>query len=143
MSVINKHAEMRDLAQKNLRASVAFLAENNIKPSITTLASGLQYRMLHAGDGQQPDDDSTVICHYKGQLIDERIFGASDPKEGPVSFVVKELIPGLKEGLKLMKVGGIADFFIPPDLAYGDRPASSTIGPNVVLIYRIELLKIK
>jgi FKBP-type peptidyl-prolyl cis-trans isomerase FklB len=106
------------------------------------LPSGLQYKVVKAADGKKPTDADTVTCNYRGTLIDGTEFDKSQAGQ-PATFQVGQVIPGFKEGLKLMPVGSTWQFFIPSNLAYGDRGAGNTIGPNTTLIFEVELLSIK
>jgi FKBP-type peptidyl-prolyl cis-trans isomerase FklB len=129
-------------AAANLEAGQAFLAENAQKPGITSLASGLQYEVLTAGDGPQPGPTQTVTCHYHGTLIDGTVFDSSVRRGQPASFPLNRVISGWTEALQLMPVGSKWRLFLPPNLAYGDRQVSAEIGPNSTLIFEVELLGI-
>jgi FKBP-type peptidyl-prolyl cis-trans isomerase FklB len=128
-------------AAANLEAGQAFLAENAQKPGITSLASGLQYEVLTAGDGPQPGPTQTVTCHYHGTLIDGTVFDSSVRRGQPASFPLNRVI-SWTEALQLMPVGSKWRLFLPPNLAYGDRQVSAEIGPNSTLIFEVELLGI-
>ena len=91
---------------------------------------------------KRPTDADTVACRYRGTLIDGAEFDKS-PAEEPATFKVVEVIPGFREALKLMPVGSRWQLFIPPELAYGQQGSGAVIGPNVTLIFEIELLAIK
>ncbi|MEA2078464.1 MAG: FKBP-type peptidyl-prolyl cis-trans isomerase, partial [Pseudomonadota bacterium] len=119
------------------------LAGNRGKAGIVTLESGLQYRILEAGDGQKPTIDDTVVGHYRGTLIDGTEFASSWDRDRPANFAVKGVIEGWAEALRLMSVGSRWQLFIPSDLAYGERGAGRAIGPNATLILEVELLAIK
>jgi FKBP-type peptidyl-prolyl cis-trans isomerase len=121
----------------------AFLAENKTKEGVVALPSGLQYKILKAGEGKKPTDADTVECHYRGTLINGSAFDSSDLSGQPATLEVKGLIPGWREALKLMPVGSKWQLFIPPQLAYGERGEGSLIGPNSTLIFEVELLTIK
>jgi len=140
-----KMAQARKLAaEKNKKDGEAFLAENARKEGVTVLPSGLQYKILKTGDGKLPTDADTVDCHYRGTFTDGKEFDSSYEAGKPVSFKVKGgVIPGWSEVLKLMPVGSKWQVFIPSQLAYGERGAGSQIGPNMTLIFEIELLSIK
>jgi FKBP-type peptidyl-prolyl cis-trans isomerase FklB len=140
-----KAAQAKKLASdKNRKDGEAFLAENAKKEGITVLPSGLQYRILKKGDGKAPANADTVDCHYQGTLIDGAVFDSSYERGKPISVKVEGgIIAGWSEALKLMPVGSKWQVFIPPQLAYGERGAGSQIGPNMTLIFEIELLSIK
>jgi len=125
---------------ENAQAGAAYLAENRAKQGVTTTASGLQYEVLRAGDGERPTASSTVRLHYRGTLIDGTEFDSSYGGE-PAQFPVSGVIPGFSEALQLMTVGSHYRIVIPADIAYGPG-GSGPIGPNSTLIFEIELLGI-
>lgn len=129
-------------ADDNKKSGDAFLADNGKKDGVVTLPSGLQYKIVKPSDGKKPTDADTVTCNYRGTLIDGTEFDKSQAGQ-PATFQVGAVIPGFKEALKLMPVGSTWQFFIPPNLAYGDRGAGNVIGPNTTLIFEVELLSIK
>ena len=129
-------------ADDNKKAGDAFLADNGKKDGVVTLASGLQYKIVKPAEGKKPTDADTVTCNYRGTLIDGTEFDKSEAGQ-PATFQVGAVIPGFKEALKLMPVGSTWQFFIPPNLAYGDRGAGNVIGPNTTLIFEVELISIK
>lgn len=142
--VRQKQAQAAQLAaENNKKAGDAFLAENTTKEGIVTLPSGLQYKILKAGDGKMPTAADTVECHYRGTLINGTEFDSSYRRGQPATFKVTGVIPGWREALKLMSVGSKWQLFIPPQLAYGERGTGRDIGPNATLIFEVELLAIK
>ena len=110
---------------------------------MVVLPSGLQYKVLKAGDGKKPAATDTVECHYKGTLINGTEFDSSYKRGQPATFPVNGVIRGWQEALPLMTVGSKWQLFIPSDLAYGPRGAGGDIGPNETLIFEVELLGIK
>ena len=141
--MVQKQAQARaQAAEDNKKAGDAFLAGNGKKDGVVTLPSGLQYKILQAGQGKKPTEADTVACNYRGTLIDGTEFDKSEAGN-PASFDVKSVIPGFKEALQLMMVGSKWQFFIPPDLAYGERGAGNVIGPNTTLVFEVELVSIK
>jgi FKBP-type peptidyl-prolyl cis-trans isomerase FklB len=139
-----KHLQaMKAAGEINKKEGDAFLAANKKKEGVVTLPSGLQYKILKAGNGKKPTDTDTVECRYRGTLINGTEFDSSDRTGKPVTFRVSGVIPGWTEALKLMPVGSKWQLFIPPELAYGPRGASNLIGPNATLIFEVELLAIK
>lgn len=124
---------------KAAEAGKAFLAENAKRPGVITTPSGLQYQVLQEGKGRQPGATDMVRVNYAGSLVDGREF---DRGEG-IEFPLDRVIPGWTEGLQLMKEGGKTRFFIPSDLAYGDRGAGGVIPPNAALIFEVDLIAVK
>ena len=121
----------------------AFLTANKSKDGVVTLPSGLQYKILKAGTGEKPTADDTVVCNYKGTLINGTEFDASEKHGGPATFPVKGVIAGWTEALQLMPVGSTWQLFIPADLAYGDRQAGQDITPGSTLVFEVELMSIQ
>lgn len=138
-------AEARDsqVREANLKEGEAYLAENKKKKGVTTLPSGLQYKVITEGTGKIPKTTDTVKTHYRGTLIDGTEFDSSFKRGEPATFPVTGVIKGWTEALQLMKVGSKWELFISPDLAYGPRGAGQMIGPNATLIFEIELLGIE
>jgi len=130
-------------AEENKREGEAFLAENRKKDGIVTLPSGLQYKIIKAGNGKKPTEADTVEVHYRGTLINGTEFDSSYRTDRPATFKVKGVIPGWREALTLMPVGSKWQLFVPSHLAYGERGAGPNIGPNETLIFEVELLAIK
>lgn len=122
-------------------ANKAWLADNAKKPGVKTTASGLQYKVISSGKGKQPTAADVVTVNYKGSLIDGTVFDASEKHGGPATFPLGQVIKGWTEGLQLMHEGDKWEFCIPSELAYGEN-APPTIGPNQVLIFEVELLKV-
>jgi FKBP-type peptidyl-prolyl cis-trans isomerase FklB len=141
MGIADKLFNMKnEKAAANLKAGQDFLAANKQKPGVTTLPSGLQYEVITEGKGIKPGARSNVTCHYHGSLIDGTVFDSSVKRGKPATFPLNRVISGWTEGLQLMGVGSKWRFFIPPNLAYGDRQTGSDIGPNSTLIFEVELL---
>jgi FKBP-type peptidyl-prolyl cis-trans isomerase FklB len=134
---------MAKAAEDNRKAGESFLAENKKKEGVVTLPSGLQYKVLKAGDGKKPTDADTVECHYRGTLINGTEFDSSYLTGQPATFKIAGVIPGWREALKLMPVGSKWQLFVPSQLAYGARGKGGSIGPNAALIFEVELLAIK
>ena len=124
------------------KAGDAFLAENKGKEGVKTLPSGLQYKVIKAGEGKSPAATDTVTVHYRGTLIDGKEFDSSYGRGQPTTFPVNGVIPGWQEALQLMKVGGKWEIYVPSNLAYGER-GTRGIPPHSMLIFEIELLGIK
>ncbi len=121
----------------------AFLAANKTKDGVITLPSGLQYKIISPGTGPKPAASDSVVCNYRGTLIDGTEFDTSAKHGGPATFPVGKVIKGWTEALQLMPVGSKWQLYIPSDLAYGSQGAGGDIGPNSTLIFDIELLSIK
>lgn len=133
--------EIQKLGAENEAKGTAFLAENAKKAGIKTTATGLQYEVIKAGTGVAPTADDQVQVHYEGKMLDGTVFDSSIARGQPVTFPLAGVIAGWTEGLQLMKEGGKSRFFIPAKLAYGETGAS-TIPPNSVLVFEVELLKV-
>jgi FKBP-type peptidyl-prolyl cis-trans isomerase FklB len=127
----------------NKKEGDAFLADNKTKEGVTTLPSGLQYKILNAGTGPKPTATDSVVCNYRGTLIDGKEFDSSYKRGQPTTFPVNGVIKGWTEALQLMPVGSKWQLFVPADLAYGDRGAGAEIGPGAPLIFEVELLSIQ
>lgn len=129
-------------AEKNMKDGMDFLTKNKDIEGVVELPSGLQYLVITEGDGEKPTAYNKVTCHYHGTLIDGTVFDSSVKRGQPATFPLNMVISGWTEGLQLMSVGSKYRFFIPPQLAYGDRHVSAEIGPNSTLIFDVELLSI-
>jgi FKBP-type peptidyl-prolyl cis-trans isomerase len=130
--------------EANKKEGDAFLAANKSKEGVVTLPSGLQYKILKEGSGPKPTATDSVVCNYKGTLINGTEFDSSYKRGEPATFPVTGVIKGWTEALQLMPVGSKWQLFIPSDLAYGARGTSGgPIGPNATLIFEVELLSIK
>jgi FKBP-type peptidyl-prolyl cis-trans isomerase FklB len=141
-----KQARARQTALvENKKAGDAFLAQNKTKEGVVTLPSGLQYKILKAGDGKKPADADTVECRYRGTFIDGKEFDSTYGDSEPARFTVQDGggIPGWREALKLMPVGSKWQIFLPASLAFGERGSGRGIEPNATLIFELELLAIK
>ncbi len=131
------------VATKNAKDGAEFLAQNKSKDGVKTTASGLEYKVVKEGAGATPTPEDTVTAHYRGTLLDGSEFDSSYKRGEPASFPVTGVIPGWTEMLQLMKVGTKVIVWIPSSLAYGERGAGNTIGPNATLTFEIELLEVK
>lgn len=120
-----------------------WLVDNAKKDGVITLPSGLQYKVIHEGDGPKPQSrNDEVEAHYKGTLIDGSKFDSSYDRDDPLVFFVNGVIEGWQEGIMMMSVGSKYEFYIPSELGYGVRGAGNVIPPNATLIFEVELLKI-
>jgi len=135
--------KMQQAAATNKAEGEKFLAANKTKEGVVTLPSGLQYKILKAGDGPKPTASDQVVCNYRGTLINGTEFDSSYKRGQPATFGVGQVIKGWTEALQLMPVGSKWQLFIPSSLAYGERPdPRSGIEPNATLIFEVELLSI-
>jgi len=129
--------------ETNKKEGDAFLAANKSKEGVIALPSGLQYKILKEGAGPKPVATDSVVCNYRGTLINGTEFDSSLKRGQPATFPVGGVIKGWTEALQLMPVGSKWQLFVPSDLAYGERGAGGVIGPNSTLIFEVELLSIK
>ena len=141
--LVKQAAEAKVVGDKNKAEGDAFLAANKAKEGVVALPSGVQYKVLTAGTGKMPTAENTVICQYRGTLIDGKEFDSSYKRGQPATFPVKGVIKGWTEALQLMPVGAKWQVFLPPNLAYAERGSGAMIGPNATLIFEIELVAIK
>lgn len=138
-----KQKQLEKIAgEENMKTGEAFLAANAKKEGVTTLPSGLQYKVLKAGEGKKPVDTDAVVINYRGTLVDGTEFDSSYRTGQPAVFKIMTVIPGLREAFQLMNSGSKWTIFIPSQLAYGDRKVYK-IGPNSTLIFDVELLSIE
>jgi FKBP-type peptidyl-prolyl cis-trans isomerase len=135
-------AEKAKQGEANLAAGTAFLEKNKTAEGVVVLPSGLQYKILKEGDGPKPTTSDRVKVHYRGTLIDGKVFDSSYDRGEPASFGVTQVIQGWQEALQLMPVGSKWMVYIPASLGYGERGAGRDIGPNAALIFEVELLEI-
>ena len=119
-----------------------FLSDNAQKEGVIVLPSGLQYQVLREGNGKQPKVTDRVKCHYEGTLIDGTKFDSSYDRGEPATFGLNQVIAGWTEGVQLMQEGAKYRFFIPYNLAYGERGAGSSIPPFAALVFDVELIEV-
>lgn len=124
---------------------LAFLQKKGTEEGVVTTSSGLMYKELRAGnaDGKTPTLNSPCECHYAGTLIDGTEFDSSYTRGAPLTFAPNQVIKGWTEAMQLMKEGEKWELYIPSELGYGDRGAGGTIPGGAVLIFTLELLKVK
>ena len=119
-----------------------YLAENAQKEGVTVLPSGLQYVVLTEGTGAKPKATDRVKCHYEGRLTDGTVFDSSYRRGEPAVFPLNGVIAGWTEGVQLMGEGAKFRFFIPYQLAYGERGAGQSIPPYAALVFDVELIEV-
>lgn len=120
----------------------SFLEKNKKTEGILTTPSGLQYQVLTKGTGTKPKATDTVLVHYRGTLLNGKEFDSSYARNEPISFPLDRVIKGWTEGLQLMQTGSKYKFFIPYNLAYGEREMGNDIPAYSTLIFEVELLKV-
>lgn len=143
--IFNQYTQeaQRRAAEEGKAAGMKFLEENKKRSGVTTTASGLQYEVLKRGNGKEsPKATDRVKVHYHGTNIDGSVFDSSVERGQPITFGLNQVIAGWTEGLQLMRVGDKFKFYIPSELAYGERSPSPKIKPNSVLIFEVELFEI-
>src|ERR1035438_7483245 len=137
-----QQAKTEQAGAKNKAEGEAFLAANKDKEGVVTLPDGLQYKILTAGTGPKPATTDSVVCNYRGTLINGTEFDSSYKRGQPATFGVGQVIKGWTEALQLMPAGSKWQLFIPASLAYAERGAGGEIGPNSTLIFEVELISI-
>ncbi len=140
--VAEREEERSRLVGENLRKSREFLEENRQRDGVTVTESGLQYEIIEEGDGRIPGPEASVEIHYVGSLTDGEVFDSSRARGQSITFPLDGIVPGLSEGIMLMQEGASYRFFLPPELAYGERGAGEMIGPNAALIFEVELIEV-
>jgi FKBP-type peptidyl-prolyl cis-trans isomerase FklB len=139
-----QQAKAQEEGDANKKEGEAYLAANKSKEGVVTLPSGLQYKILKEGSGPKPTAADSVVCNYKGTLINGTEFDSSYKRGEPATFPVSGVIKGWTEALQLMPVGSKWQLFIPADLAYGPRGTpGGPIPPNATLTFEVELVSIK
>jgi FKBP-type peptidyl-prolyl cis-trans isomerase FklB len=136
--IAEKRKQALEEERKLLADGDAFIEENARKEGVTTTESGLQYKVIQEGTGKSPGSEDTVVVQYRGTTIDGTEFDSSYKRGKPATLRLNGVIQGWSEGLQRMKEGGKAQFFIPPNLAYGKR------GPLAfqTLIFDVELVSV-
>ena len=137
-----RSANMEAAYADNKEAGLAFLEANKSVEGVQVTESGLQYKVVKMGKGKKPSATDRVKVHYHGTLIDGKVFDSSVERGEPALFALNQVIPGWTEGLQLMPVGSKFTFYIPSELAYGDRETGE-IKPFSALVFEVELLGIE
>lgn len=143
LKMLESNPELKAKHDKNTAEATAFLAANGKKEGVTTLPSGVQYKVIKAGTGPSPKLTDTVTTHYTGKLLDGKVFDSSVERGQPAMFPVNRVIPGWTEILQKMKVGDKWEIYVPGDRAYGLRGSGPDIGPNALLTFEIELIAVE
>lgn len=139
----SEQPSMQPSMQPTQMTGEAFLEANKSKPGVVVLPSGLQYKIITEGAGESPKASDVVTVNYAGTLVNGKEFDSSYKRGQPASFPVGGVIPGWVEALQLMKPGAVWELYIPANLAYGAAGAPPVIGPNEVLIFKVELLNVQ
>jgi FKBP-type peptidyl-prolyl cis-trans isomerase len=136
---VEEKAQAEKEAKERAIANAAALKEFE---NATTTASGIKYIVLQQGSGAKPIATSNVKVHYTGTLTNGKVFDSSVQRGQPIDFPLNQVIPGWTEGLQLMNEGSKYKFYIPYNLAYGDRAMGAVIPAKSDLIFEVELIKI-
>ena len=128
--------------KENKEKGEAWLADKALEEGVVALPSGLMYQVLSEGNGNKPTASDTVECHYEGRLIDGTVFDSSYKRGESATFPLNGVIAGWTEGVQLMSEGAKYRFFIPYQLAYGERGAGQAIPPFAALVFDVELIKV-
>ncbi len=138
--------QLNELAQKRIEEQQEKQAKEleKISKGFSQTESGLRYKIIQEGAGEQASAGKKVSVHYKGELLDGTVFDSSYKRQQPIDFVLGQgqVIPGWDEGVSLLKVGDKARFLIPSDLAYGSRGAGGVIPPDAALSFDVELIAV-
>lgn len=133
-------SHQKNAAIENLKAGKDFLAKNAKRKGVISLDNGIQYEVLTKGDGKNhPKKTDKVTVHYEGKLINGEVFDSSYKRGETVSFPLAGVIKGWTETIPLMSIGSVWNIYIPSELAYAERGAGGSIGPNETLIFKVEL----
>lgn len=119
-----------------------YLNDNQSKPDMVCLPSGLQYRVIKMGEGIQPVPTSLVHVYYEGKFIDQRVFDTNLTEPFPALLRVFEVIDGWREALLLMKEGSEFEIVVPFELGYGKKKVDNIPGCST-LLFRIQLIKVE
>lgn len=128
-------------AMMNLQKGQKFLEANAKKEGVVATESGLQYKIIEAGNDVKPGPQDTVWVRYKGTLLDGTVFDEVSEDDEPIRLTLNHVVPGWTEGLQLIGEGGKIDLFIPAALGYGEQ-GNQGIAPNSTLLFNVELTKV-
>ncbi len=131
--------------EEQLKKGKEFFDKNAKEPGVVTLDNGLQYKIIKQGkeNGLMPTDSDAVHIYYEGKLIDGTVFDTSFDSEEPTELTLDYIIPGLAQGLKMMKEVAEYIFYIPQDLAYGEYAPSEEIPAYSPMIFDVELISVE
>lgn len=132
-------ADRKAAGEKNALEGPKFLAENKIKEGVITTPSGLQYLILHEGDGPIPKESDRVVINFIGMSTDGKEFENTYKSGHAETVFVNRMIMGWREALLMMKSGSKYRLFVPANLAFGTTGAGA-VAPNAALIFDLELL---
>lgn len=132
--------EFQAKGSENKTLSKKFMEDNKSKPGVKTTPSGLQYKVVKSGSGENPKLDEVALIHFKGELIDGTVFEDTRSKGSPTLYPVQNPLKGVQQALQMMKPGAKWILYIPPELAFAERGAPPIIPPNSALIVEIELI---
>ena len=141
--VLEKKEEERFLQMLaiNKKEGKKFLEENKNQEGVFALPDGLQYKILKIGEGNFVKATDSVTIHYRAMYIDRTTFDMSYER-GPTGVRLNHVVKGLSQGIQLMKKGAIYEFYIPPELAYGDENYQDMIPAGSTIIYMVELIDV-
>ncbi len=129
-------------ADASLQKAADYMKKVESDGSLTKTEGGVFYKVLVQGSGAKPVATDKVKVHYEGKTTAGEVFDSSYERGTPAEFPLNRVIPGWTEMLQQMEVGTTVEATIPPALAYGERGSPPNIGPNEVLIFKIELIEI-
>jgi len=143
--ILNGFMEKRSAAvsEEMVKRSAEMLEANGKNEGVVTTESGLQYKIIREGEGVKPSEKDTVEVDYEGTNLDGKVFDSSYEREQTATFPLGGVIAGWTEGLQYVGEGGEIMLWIPAELAYGERGASSDIRPNEALTFKVELKSVK
>ncbi len=135
--------EQKAIATENLERAESFLALNKDQKGVKVTDSGLQYKVLAEGQGAKPTGDQMVELDYQMVLLSGKVVDSSYERGHPSRFQLKAIgVPGFIEGVKLMSEGSKYQFWIHPELGYGEE-GTQAIDPNTLLIVQVELKSVQ
>lgn len=140
MSKRDKRERSRGSSGNNRKAGEDFLLKNKKKDGVVETSSGLQYKLIEQGEGENPPENAFITIHQRCQLVNGTIIEDTYRENEPSEVKMDELIEGYREGIQLMNKGAKYKFFIPAELAWGKKGSGNKIPPNSVLIFDVRLI---